>query len=306
MINISVIIPVYNRTKELLRALDSVYNQTSIPEEVIIVDDCSDYDLSSDIDLSFYTGLNSNLIFIRNKKRLGAAESRNIGARIAKGKYLAFLDSDDYWDSHKLELQLKLALFNENIGLIYCDQWVIDSNGLNRPSGKQMINDNILDHLLKGWTAPNTSTLLIKKNIFQEIGGFDNTLASCQDHDLWMKIAITNVIVQYIPDRLSYFSTNSTNRISLNYENRLSGAKYFLDKWGNLITELKGTTYYKKFRKKYINIVLLPIILDLFIKEKRILKSINIFIKNLLFINANFYISLFNSIISKWTYNNKK
>ncbi len=100
---------------------------------------------------------------------------------------------------------------------------------------------------------------MLKKSIFQTLGGFDPDLTSCQDHDLWMKIANSNNIVKYSSDPLSYFYMGESNRISFDYYNRLKGASLFLDKWKDTIISKNGSRHYNWFKKDYLSKVSLPL-----------------------------------------------
>ena len=288
---ISVIIPTYNRDNTLIRAIKSVYKQTFQPLEIIVVDDNSDFDVSKL--LKNY----SSVTVIRNSKNLGAAESRNIGARQAKGAYVAFLDSDDFWNPLKLERQIETASANPGAGLIYCDQWNVDREGKLRESGKELWDKDIWDHLLDGWTTPNTSILLIKKDVFNELKGFDSKLTSCQDHDFWLRLAKIGYKVRYSDEKLSYFTFSSPNRISFNYDSRVNGSIKFLKKWEKDIIRERGLKHYKRFKNNY----LINIYISFFINEvrhKRLLNAIDIYIKHLVF-NYLFYKKVFSMFHSK-------
>lgn len=103
-IEVSVIIPAFNCAEYIEKAIDSVLCQRASVEIVVINDssgDCLEQVLDKYLNLK-------NFVYIKNKKNLGTAESRNIGVRNAKGKYIAFLDADDWWVPDKLEKQLKL------------------------------------------------------------------------------------------------------------------------------------------------------------------------------------------------------
>lgn len=102
MIEVSVVIPTYNSEQYIKHAIDSALLQ-NVEKEIIVVDDAST-DNTREL-LNCYIQ-NNNIIYIRNKENLGVAESRNIGIRLAKGDYIAFLDADDWWDKNKLEQQI--------------------------------------------------------------------------------------------------------------------------------------------------------------------------------------------------------
>ena len=230
---ISVIIPTYNRKDTLIRAIESIYKQSYLANEIIVVDDHSSFSvkkLLKDYD---------KVKVIRNKENIGAAQSRNIGFNKAKGDYVAFLDSDDYWDIYKLEKQISIIHKYPETGIIYCDQFVVDLNNNILKTDNHLIDKNIWNYLLNGWTAPNTSTLLIRNDIFKNLGGFDYDLKSCQEHDLWMNIAFKNEKVKFSSDKLSYYCMGEKNRISFDYHNRINGAKFFLNKWKSEIIKSK-------------------------------------------------------------------
>lgn len=113
---ISVIIPTYNRRNTLKRAISSVLRQTYQDIEIIVVDDASTDDTYSYM-VSQY-GEAENIIYIRNEENVGQSAARNIGVRYARGKYVAFLDSDDEWMETKLEKQIN-ALQNSRTEVCY-------------------------------------------------------------------------------------------------------------------------------------------------------------------------------------------
>lgn len=99
---VSVIIPAYNCRHTLKEAIDSVLVQ-EVPLEVIVVDDCSKEDLTPVMEQ--YRG-DDRVVYVKNEKNMGVAASRNRGISLAKGEYIAFLDSDDWWLKGKLSAQL--------------------------------------------------------------------------------------------------------------------------------------------------------------------------------------------------------
>ena len=291
---VSVIIPTYNRRKLLVRAIDSVLKQTLRPLEVIVVDDHSDFDVKQYLN-HFYK--NNIIKVIINPKNFGAAKSRNIGVGRANSEYVAFLDSDDYWNPVKLEKQMEIAKAHPDAGLIYCDQWIVDKTKTIHESHKKLIDRDIWNYLLQGWTAPNTSTLLFKKDVFQKLGGFDSELTSCQDHDLWMRLALRDIKVKHSPERLSYFTQEAENRISLNYYNRVKGAEKFLDKWKEEIIVSQGPKYYNWFRNDYLNKVVFPIFSSA-IKNRHFITALKIYAEYLVF-NPVFYKKIAKGVLKR-------
>jgi teichuronic acid biosynthesis glycosyltransferase TuaG len=121
---ISVIIPVYNGKLYIEQAIKSVINQT-IKTEIIIIDDASE----DGTELILKPYINDNkIIYIRNDTNLGVAKSRNNGVSMAKGTYIAFLDSDDWWHKNKLKLQLEL-MGKTNAPLCYTGRELCTEDG---------------------------------------------------------------------------------------------------------------------------------------------------------------------------------
>lgn len=112
-LQVSVVMPAYNCAKTIAQAMDSVLAQ-EIPLELIVVNDCSREDL--DGVMARYKD-DPRVVYIKNETNLGAAATRNKGVSLAKGQYVAFLDSDDYWVSGKLEKQLRAL---ESTGAVLC------------------------------------------------------------------------------------------------------------------------------------------------------------------------------------------
>ena len=121
---VSIIMPSYNTGKFIGEAINSVIDQTYINWELIIVDDCS----SDNTDKIVKNIKDSRIVYLKNEKNMGAAVSRNRALREAKGKWIAFLDSDDLWKENKLEKQIKFMKDN-NYYFTYTNYIEIDENG---------------------------------------------------------------------------------------------------------------------------------------------------------------------------------
>lgn len=182
---ISVVIPTYNRANLVGRAIQSVLNQTYQDFEIIVIDDAS----TDDTDKIMILVNDKRIKYIKNKKNIGGSESRNIGIKNAKGKYIAFLDSDDEWMPTKLEKQLRKI--NESSVLakiIYTGYWVVKNSILELgqiPSKKGNIHRELL---YQDYVNP-TSTVFLKKNCFEKIGYFNHILNARQDYDMWLRLS---------------------------------------------------------------------------------------------------------------------
>lgn len=245
--NVAVVVPTYDRRDLLIRALDSVRMQTVQPAQVVVVDDASPEPVEPFISDQYD---DHNITVVRHSNNRGAAAARNTGVEAVDAEYVAFLDSDDYWEQTKLASQL--ALFEErDVGLVYCDQYVVEPDGAIRSSKKDLPEGDVWPALLDGWTAPNTSTLVFDRDCFSELGGFDTSLDSCQDHDLWMRLARQGVSVGVVNEPLSYFTRDADDRISYDYPARMNGVDAFLEKWQQPIASARSERAYQRFAANY-------------------------------------------------------
>ena len=180
---ISVVIPTFNRAGFIERALLSVFNQYHKPSEVIVVDNGST-DETVDIIKSDFPQV--KLIF---EKKRGVSAARNTGIRIAKSKWIAFLDSDDEWHPDKLALQLKeLEKPSVAARVLHTDETWVKNGSVVTPKRKHAKQwGDIFESCLK-LCCISPSSIMLKKQIFADIGGFDENLPACEDYDMWLRI----------------------------------------------------------------------------------------------------------------------
>lgn len=183
---VSVIIPNYNYAEYLRDAIESVRSQTYPAIEIIVVDDGST-DGSRDVLGKF--GDSITTVFQQNK---GVSAARNNGAALAKGEYFAFLDADDLWLPEKVELQV--AKFNENAGygLVHVGLIEIDGNEdeIRRrvDGGEGEVWREMLEFSRQGILGGG-SGVMIRRDVFDEVGGFDERLSTSADWDLYYRIS---------------------------------------------------------------------------------------------------------------------
>ncbi len=126
---VSIITPVYNSEEFLSETIKSIQNQTYKNWRLLLVDDCSK-DNSSEIIKSFRKE-DARIKYIKLEKNSGAAVSRNVGIKNAEGRFIAFVDSDDLWDSRKLEIQIEYML-KENVGFSFTSYRYMRQDGSKR------------------------------------------------------------------------------------------------------------------------------------------------------------------------------
>jgi len=180
--SVAVIIPTYNRAATLVRALDSVYGQSRQADEVCVVDDGSSDETEKLIKVEY-----PDVIYIR-QDNAGVSSARNSGVAATKSNYLAFLDSDDEWLVQKLETQLTVLQANPACKLIHSDEiWIRNGKRVN-PMNKHTKRGGDIFSFCLPLCVISPSAVLLERAIFNELGGFDNSLPACEDYDLWLRI----------------------------------------------------------------------------------------------------------------------
>jgi glycosyltransferase involved in cell wall biosynthesis len=184
---VSVIIPTYNRANLVGKAIKSVLSQTYQDFEIIVIDDGST-DNTEEVIRSFK---DKKVKYIKKyKKNKGISVARNIGIKMARGKYIALLDSDDEWLPEKLDKQSKvLQSESPEVGVVCSWSYNIDEKG-NYISKRCLPKKGgyIYEDLLS--TNPiSVPTVLIRKECFNRVGLFDDLLNAQEDWDMWIRIA---------------------------------------------------------------------------------------------------------------------
>ena len=239
MIMVSVIIPVYNRAAYIGRAIESVLEQTYRDFEIIVVDDGS-----TDNTKEALKPYDDKIRYIYQENQ-GASGARNAGIKIAEGKYIAFLDSDDIWLPEKLEKQMELfQKSSKKLGVVYCGVSYVDNK--TGQITKTIVPDykgNVSDIILKRGSGPTTSASVVKKECLKSAGLFDERLFSYEDTDLWIRIS-QSYKFDYIKDSLVKFLRNH-EQLSTNEQVFLKGRELFLSKYSNILPRItKCKLYY--------------------------------------------------------------
>ena len=181
--NISVIIPTYNRKETLKRAIQSVLIQSYTPYEIIVIDDGSDDGTKEWLKDNFP---NVKYIYQMNS---GVSSARNKGIKFARGDWIALLDSDDEWLPSKLKDQANEIESNPAAKFLHTNEiWIRNGVRVNQMKKHKKYGGYIFEKCLD-MCRISPSSVLIKKDIFDEIGMFDETLKVCEDYDLWLRFA---------------------------------------------------------------------------------------------------------------------
>lgn len=248
---VSVVLPTFNRASLLHRSISSILNQSMTALELIVVDDGSQDETVKVVE-SF---ADSRINFIKLGKNYGGNYARNRGIQASRANYVAFLDSDDEWLPTKLERQLA-RLEDDRISatVVYSQyyeyqEWTERTILLNTPH-----EGDVFQFLLKGW-CPALSTFIIQRAALLEIGGFDETLPSFQDYDLFLRLAQKGNPFIAAPEPLVKKYVHKNHQVSGNWASKLRGFEIFQSRWSVSMKETLGYFGYRRWVANHLAFV---------------------------------------------------
>lgn len=179
---ISIIIPTFNRSLSLKRAIDSIIKQSFSDYEIIIIDDGST-DGTAEMVQKFFPDIKYH--YQANK---GVSAARNKGLTFATASWIAFLDSDDEWYPEKLESQVSALKSMPSYKICHTEEiWIRNGIRVNQMKKHQKSGGWIFRQCLP-LCAMSPSSILIHDSVFEDVGCFDTTLPACEDYELWLRI----------------------------------------------------------------------------------------------------------------------
>ncbi len=212
-LDLTVVIPTFNRSHELVRALDSLVAQTDGDFEVIVCDDGSTEDIASAIQ-SFLGRLRLRLIRIENSG--GPARPRNVATQAATTRWISYLDSDDWWYPSRMA-RLRTELTDDR-DIVYHALRIerADHDSAAKPVhgaeiGEAMRNQDPIWHMIRFGNPLATSGTTVKRELMLDIGGFDESreLASVEDFDAWLRLACTGARLHFLSEPLGAYWVGS-------------------------------------------------------------------------------------------------
>jgi len=250
---ISVVIPTFNRERQVQAALRSVLSQTYSHFEVIIVDDGSTDGTRKALE-AIISDEGSDGMRVRyfSRPKQGQSAARNMGIEKARGEFVAFLDSDDIWLPEKLEWQLRaLEQFKDRCGACITDARLVDNLGMDISAfhrggrhfeGTLGIDLGATRNLVKHRDPFWLSTLVVRTDIVRQLGWFDNQLGYAEDHDFLFRLSLVTSFC-YVNKPLSILDRSispkgSTCRPWDEVEVRLRGSQIMFEKWAQLASKL--------------------------------------------------------------------
>lgn len=227
-IEVSVVIPVYNN-KGVIKAIESVLNQEDYNDyEIIVVDDGSKDDTYEVLAGYVERENKEDIIKVIKQPNQGPAAARNNGIKAARGKYIAFLDSDDSWYNEKLKIQMDLFKKDKDLKLVSS---TFNNNMFNNLKDIEILNLKMM--LFRNYIY--TSTVVVEKKVLEDLGCFNQKQKYSEDYDLWLRVVennkcavINRSLVQYGEGRLS-FGTGLSSKLWLMEKAELSNYKKLYD-----------------------------------------------------------------------------
>ncbi len=214
---VSVIIPIYDRVDELKDAIESILNQTFKNFELILVTDGSPQNTMKVVEK--YAGNSRVRIFHYYDNTGNAVRGRNKGIKEARGKYIAFHDSDDIAEADRLEKSVKY-IKKYNVDVVY-GGWRVKTDGTRKinglENGKEVFSPDCDLSLLKEVCVPCQSTVMVKRAALLDVGGLKNKMKYREDHELWLRLFYFGYKFKAIPCILTNLRIHKGNN-ELNFK----------------------------------------------------------------------------------------
>lgn len=207
---VSVVIPTYNRKDVVIAAIGSVVKQEYKNFELIVVDDGSADGTKECIERMF-----PDIMVVRQENK-GVSSARNLGIENARGDYIAFLDSDDRWMPNKLLRQVEYIRKYPEYAICHTEEiWYRNNVRVNPMQKHQDASADLFAKSLRICII-STSSVLIKKMVFDDIGLYDNDLVACEDYDLWIRITAKYKVL-FLAEKLVVKYGGSGDQLSKKY-----------------------------------------------------------------------------------------
>ncbi len=211
---VSVVIATYNMARYLPLALRSALDQTYRNVEILVIDDGSQDD-TREVIAPFLGDRRLRYLVQENQ---GPAAARNRGVREAQGQFIAILDADDIWTREKLEQQIPLFLRSAAIGVVYSRISYIDETGKElRIADNELFRGHVSGPLLVR-NFIGFGTIVVRKECFDRLGGFDESIRMSEDYDLLLRFS-TQYEFDYVDRPLLYYREWS-GQVSRNWNTR--------------------------------------------------------------------------------------
>ena len=257
MKKVSVVIPLYNKSANIVNTVQTVLEQTYSDFELIVVDDCS-----SDGGADLVRAIEDQRIRVVSQPNGGVSKARNTGIALAQCELIAFIDADDEWTSEHLSTLIRLAeeypeagIYATAYTIVTCDQELFPNFEVPAVPWEGIVLDYFKCVAL-GDNIVNSSTAAIKKSVFNDVGGFPERVRMAEDQDMWLRAALKYHVC---------FSWNGKVRYRCDAANRACSKYYVQDLNSPIFTawfDYKGSTYLMAYISKVQSLLLRGIIIS--------------------------------------------
>ncbi|MBD5548886.1 MAG: glycosyltransferase family 2 protein [Lachnospiraceae bacterium] len=232
---VSIVLPTYNRGEMLKKTITSIISQTYTNWELIIVDDAS-----NDNTAEIVKGMDdSRICYVKNEKNCGSNYSRNRGAELANGEFLAFIDSDNEWIPNKLERQISCFEMQSELALVFC-KVLFKEGSLEKIVPNEPLED--LKEIMVRKNVVDTSAALMRKAAFDQVGKFDEKISRLQDWDLFFRFIVVYELPALCVDECLDINHIQADSITKNNWKLFDSMVYFMikyEKWYNSMTTVR-------------------------------------------------------------------
>ena len=284
MDKVSILMNGYNAQRYLKDAIDSIYAQTFTDWEIVFIDNCS-----TDNTKNIVESYDNTIKYYKTEETIPLGVARNFGLKYCKGKYIAFLDTDDIWLPDKLQLQVQLMESNDRYALCYGSSITIDEHG-NKIRDRRVKNTSgfIFGELLKQYEI-NMQSVMLRTEILKSSGlHFDESLQYCPDYQLFMEIA-SRYSIGVIADNLVKYRISSNSLSSKTIHIAPSETAYVLDKIIEHYPDIQPK-YHDEFKQAYAKTIYYSAISSMYKFNRR--QAISSMM-NIIFIRYEYFLIFF-------------
>ena len=232
---VSVIVTHHNRSQLLGNAIDSILAQTLQPAEIVIIDDASEPHHVAVLDR-----FRDHARIVALQENAGIAKARTIGVSEATGEFIAFLDDDDLWYPHKLELQYGILRANPSLDAVASSMTIRDANGLAGGLLRSHSSEVITLKAALAGTPALFQTLLIRSAVMRQLMPFDSGFRVLEDRDFWIRFAAAGFQARYLAEPTAYLVRDEAPRLTRNWKRMLDQSLRIVDKHEALYATVHG------------------------------------------------------------------
>lgn len=248
---VTAVVTTYDRPDLVKRAIESVRAQTYAPMEFLVIEDGTEVGINDWLRKNGY----DDVRYVRHAENCGLAGARNTALALADGDYVAFLDDDDAWKPKRVERQVSLLASlspaaETRVAVVYCGLESRQNGTVQSILHPQ--NDGELAVSIRECGASTVqSACLFRRRALLDVGGFDESLPSSIDHDIWMSLAVAGYEVRALDEPLVISFDDFADSMMTNTDQRIRGVRMYVEKWRPTYREWFGPTSGERYAQRY-------------------------------------------------------